>query len=59
MYIVSIYIEAKNIKKNIILSFNDIGKKPPSFGDASKIAQMILEADVKFDNATMFFNVFK
>jgi F-type H+-transporting ATPase subunit gamma len=45
--------------KNIILSFNDIGKKPPSFGDASKIAQTILEADVKFDNATMFFNVFK
>lgn len=45
--------------KNILLSFNDIGKKPPSFGDASKVTQMLLDSGYQFDNAKMFYNVFK
>lgn len=45
--------------KNIIMSFNDIGKKSPSFGDATLVAQNILDSDYKFDNARMFYNVFK
>jgi len=44
---------------NIILSFNDIGKKPPSFGDASQVTQMILDSNCKFDNAVMYYNTFR
>lgn len=45
--------------KNVLMSFNDIGKKSPTFGDATRVAQNILDSDYKFDNARMFYNVFK
>jgi F-type H+-transporting ATPase subunit gamma len=44
---------------DIVLSFNNIGKKPPTFLDAGYIAENILNLDMKFDIGNMYYNVFK
>ncbi|XP_033746027.1 ATP synthase subunit gamma, mitochondrial-like [Pecten maximus] len=49
----------KPFAKNMLLSFNDIGKKPPLFQDAATVAQSILDSGFKFDVTTMYYNVFK
>ncbi|BFZ08895.1 hypothetical protein BsWGS_11934 [Bradybaena similaris] len=45
--------------QNILYSFNDCGKRPPNFCDAALVANVILDADFKFDRATLIFNTFK
>ncbi|XP_046369541.2 ATP synthase subunit gamma, mitochondrial-like [Haliotis rufescens] len=45
--------------KNILMSFNDIGKRPPVFADATLIASAMLESGYKYDHGTMIFNIFK
>lgn len=44
---------------DILLSFNEIGKKPPVFADAAKIATEILDLDYNYDYANLYFNTFK
>jgi F-type H+-transporting ATPase subunit gamma len=46
-------------RKNIIMNFTDIGKKPTSFGDAAVVANMVLEYGEEFDVGHMYYNVFK
>jgi F-type H+-transporting ATPase subunit gamma len=43
----------------ILMHFTEIGKKPPSFGDASAIAQAILNCDYEYEHAELYFNVFR
>lgn len=50
---------ARQYSKNFLMSFTEVGKKPPSFEDASVIAQAVLDSDFKFDKASMFYNHFK
>ncbi len=38
---------------------NEIGRLPPQFGDASKIANAILGSDFEFDHGRMFYNKFR
>ncbi|KAK3612032.1 hypothetical protein CHS0354_021709 [Potamilus streckersoni] len=45
--------------KSILLTFNDIGKRPVVFLDASKIASQILDQGYKFDHGTLYYNWFK
>lgn len=45
--------------KSIMLTFNDIGKRPVVFLDASKIASQILEQGYKFDYGTLYYNWFR
>ncbi|GAA50367.1 F-type H+-transporting ATPase subunit gamma [Clonorchis sinensis] len=42
-----------------LMSFSDVGKKAPTFEDASEIAESILRSDYKFDRAIMYYNTFK
>lgn len=49
----------RQYKENILLSFNDYGRKPPVFADAAIVAQAILDLDYKFDVGKLFFNTFK
>ncbi|KER25522.1 hypothetical protein T265_07039 [Opisthorchis viverrini] len=42
-----------------LMSFSDVGKKAPTFEDASEIAESILQSDYKFDRAVMYYNTFK
>ena len=43
----------------MLLSFNDYGKKPPLFEDASTVANAILESGFEFDTGALIYNRFK
>ena len=43
----------------ILMHFKDIGRKSPTFGDASGIANEILNLDYDFEHCELYFNVFK
>jgi F-type H+-transporting ATPase subunit gamma len=45
--------------QNIMLSMNEIGRKPPTFEDASIIAQAIMNSGYKFNQGDIYFNRFK
>ncbi|CAH0551528.1 unnamed protein product [Brassicogethes aeneus] len=45
--------------KNIILACNEIGRLPPTFLDASKLADAILKSDYKFSTGEIVYNRFK
>jgi F-type H+-transporting ATPase subunit gamma len=44
---------------NILLSVNEIGKRSVVFGDASAIAQQLLQSGFEFDSAEIVYNKFK
>jgi F-type H+-transporting ATPase subunit gamma len=46
-------------KDDMLMHFADVGKKPPSFADASLIAQSILDCGFDFDHGELYYNVFK
>nr|XP_046235588.1 ATP synthase subunit gamma, mitochondrial isoform X3 [Scatophagus argus] len=45
--------------KHIILNCKEVGRKPPSFGDASVIATELLNSGYEFDQGTVVFNRFR
>lgn len=46
-------------RNNIILAFNELGRKPPVFNEASFIAQQILDTGYEFDSVDIVFNTFR
>ena len=44
---------------NMMLSFNEIGRRPPVFAEASFIAQQILNSGFEYDSAEIIYNKFK
>ena len=46
-------------KKNIMLSFNEVGKQPPVFVEAAFIAQQILNSGLEYQSAEVVFSKFK
>ena len=46
-------------RKNVLMHFAEIGKKPPVFAEASFIAQEILESGFEYDSAEIVFNKFR
>jgi len=44
---------------NIMMSFNDFGKKPPVFEDATAVANAILDSGFEFDSGILLYNRFK
>lgn len=42
-----------------LVSFKDVGRKPPTFGDASVIALELLNSGYEFDEGSIIFNQFK
>lgn len=50
---------ARHFGKHILMNFNDIGRKPPTFYDASFVAQSILESGYNFEKGVVLFNKFK
>merc|ERR1712055_1063441 len=46
-------------KKQILTVGSEIGRLPPQFGDASKIANAILNSGYEFDSGRLFYNKFK
>jgi len=45
--------------ENIMMSINEIGRKPPSFEDASIIAQAVMNSGYKFNQGDIYYNRFK
>jgi len=45
--------------KFILMHFADIGKKPPTFKDASTVAQNVLSSGYEFDKGIIIYNRFK
>lgn len=41
------------------MMFNDFGKRPPQFGDATAVANAILESGHKFDEGMLIYNKFR
>merc|ERR1712012_881642 len=50
---------ARLFAKNILAVGSEIGRLPPQFGDASKIASAILNSGFEFDAGKMYYNEFK
>eukprot|EP00064_Thunnus_orientalis_P012886 superscaffoldBa00002028_g12922 len=45
--------------KHIMLNCKEVGRKPPSFGDASIIATELLNSGYEFDQGSVYFNRFR
>lgn len=45
--------------KNILCVGSDIGRLPPQFGDASKVASAILNSGFEYDVGKLYYNQFK
>ena len=45
--------------KSIALTFNEIGRRPPVFTEASFIAEKVLEMGYEFESGEIVFNRFK
>lgn len=45
--------------KNIILAANEVGRLPPTFIDAAKLADAVLKSDYKFGSGEIVYNRFK
>lgn len=45
--------------KHIILNCKEVGRKPPSFGDASVVATELLSSGFEFDQGSVIFNRFR
>merc|ERR1712020_129549 len=50
---------ARLFKDQIVSVGSDIGRLPPQFGDASKIANAILNSGFEFDNGKLYYNKFR
>jgi len=44
---------------NILLSINEIGRRPPTFEDAATLAQAVMQSGYKFDQGDVYYNRFK
>jgi len=45
--------------QNLLLSVKELGRKPPTFGDASEVAQAILDSGYQFDSGSLYYNHFR
>ncbi len=50
---------ARTHASNILLSVNEIGKRSVVFGDASAIAQQLINSGFEYDSADIVYNKFK
>lgn len=50
---------ARQYPSNILMMFNDFGKKPPQFGDALTVADEIINSGLEFERGILVYNRFK
>lgn len=46
-------------KDNMLMHFVDIGKRPPVFDDAARVALELLQTQYEFDFGELYYNVFR
>jgi len=49
----------RQFPENILMMFNDFGKRPPTFLDATIVSNAILQSGYEFDEGVILFNRFK
>jgi len=49
----------RQFSKNIIAAYNDFGKKPPTFDDATTVADFVINCGFTFERGMIIFNRFK
>jgi len=49
----------RQFPQNILMMFNDFGKRPPTFADAIVVSNAILQSGYEFDQGVILFNRFK
>jgi len=50
---------ARQFPQNILMMFNDVGKKAPQFGDATAVANAILNSGFEFSEGILIYNKFR
>lgn len=50
---------ARVFPNNVLLAYNNFGKKPPTFSDAQEVARDIIESGYNFDQGVVVYNKFK
>jgi len=50
---------ARVFPNNVLLAYNNFGKKPPSFADAQEVARDIIESGYNFEKGIVVYNRFK
>lgn len=50
---------ARAFPNNVLLAYNNFGKRPPSFADAQEVAKDIIESGYNFDQGVVVYNKFK
>lgn len=50
---------ARAFPKNVLLAYNNFGKKPPTFADAQEVAKDIIESGYNFEQGIVVYNKFK
>ena len=46
-------------KEHMLMHFVDIGKQPPVFDDAARVALELLQTPYEFDFGELYYNVFR
>ncbi|KAH9834755.1 ATP synthase F1 gamma [Rhodofomes roseus] len=49
---------SRALGKNLVMSFNQIGRDIPTFADAAGVADLIIKSDVKYDSIAIVYNKF-
>lgn len=49
----------RRFPNEMLMQFNDIGKSPPTFGDAAVVANEIINCGYEFDVGEIYFNIFR
>ena len=49
---------SRALGKNLVLSFNQIGKDVPTFADATGVADLVVKSGVKYDSVNIVYNKF-
>lgn len=50
---------ARAFPSNVLLAYNNFGKKPPSFADANEVARDIIESGYNFEKGIVVYNKFR
>lgn len=57
--VLNVAFDYRQYPNNILMMFNEFGKKPPQFGDALTVADEILNSGLDFEKGILVYNRFR
>lgn len=58
-YVVITFFPRRTHSDQFLVTFKEVGRRPPTFGDASVIALELLNSGYEFDEGSIIFNRFR